>query len=65
MIATTMFIGAFIRWLFKGCNTKLKDEIEGNFKGTWGKSYDFENYIIGIVTGIVITVIAYVFVFII
>lgn len=60
-----ILIGAFIRWLFKGCKTKLKDEIEGNFKGKWCKSYDFENYIIGIVTGIVITVITYVIVFII
>jgi len=41
-------IGAFLRWLLKGCKTKLKDEIEGNLLPSWGKSYDFENFIIGV-----------------
>ncbi len=27
-------LGAFVRWLFKGCKTKLRDEIEGNFEAT-------------------------------
>ena len=48
------FIGGLVRWLFKGCGTKLKDEIEGNFNATWGASSDLENFIIGIVTVIVL-----------
>jgi len=50
MIETAMWIGGFIRWILKGCRTKLKDEIEGNLDATWGGSYDFENYIIGLIT---------------
>jgi hypothetical protein len=42
------FIGAIIRWLIKGCKTSLKDEINGTLDPTWGKSYDFENLIIGL-----------------
>lgn len=44
------WIGAFVRWLIKGCKTRLTDEIEGNFPSKWGGSYDIENYLIGIVT---------------
>jgi hypothetical protein len=42
------FIGGLIRWLFKCCKTNLKDELEGNLDPSWGGSYDFENFIIGI-----------------
>ena len=53
-MGTAMFIGAIVRWLFKGCKTKLRDEIDGNFvpKILW--SYDFENYIIGLLICIVL-----------
>ena len=47
-------LGAFIRWLFKGCKTSWKDETEGNLDPTWGSSYDMENYIIGVITAIVV-----------
>ncbi|WP_321480956.1 hypothetical protein [uncultured Bacteroides sp.] len=47
------FIGGFIRWLLKGCKTSLRNEIEGNFDGTWAGSYDVENYIIGLVTVVI------------
>lgn len=47
-------IGGFVRWLLKGCKTKLRDEVEGNLEATWGGTYDTENYIIGVVTVIVI-----------
>jgi hypothetical protein len=51
-------LGAFVRWLFKGCKTKLRDEIEGNFEATWGVTYDMENYIIGNVTVLIMILIA-------
>lgn len=51
-------LGAFVRWLFKGCKTKQRDEIEGNFEATWGVTYDMENYIIGNVTVLVMILIA-------
>ena len=54
MPETAMLVGGFIRWLLKGCKTKLKDEIEGDFKATWGGTYDTENYIIGVATAVVI-----------
>ena len=47
-------IGAFFRWLFKGCKTKLRDELHGMGEPTWGPSIDFENYVIGLLVDIVI-----------
>lgn len=47
-------IGGFIRWILKGCKTRLQDEVEGNFDATWGGTYDSENYIIGLATVIII-----------
>ena len=41
-------VGAFIRWLFKRCRTKLSDEFHGNLPGVFLKDYQNENYIIGI-----------------
>jgi hypothetical protein len=49
-----LLIGGFIRWLLKGCKTSLRDEIEGNLDATWGSTYDTENYIIGIITVVII-----------
>lgn len=49
-----ILIGGFVRWLFKGCKTSLRDETEGNFKATWGGTYNTENYIIGIITVVII-----------
>ncbi len=46
-------IGGFIRWLFKKCKTNLSDEIHGRFDGKWLKSYDTENYIIGLFSTII------------
>ena len=54
MIPLTRLIGGFIRWLLKGCKTNLQDEIEGNLNATWGGTYDTENYIVGIVTVVII-----------
>ncbi len=54
MPETAKLIGGFIRWLLKGCKTSLRDEVEGNLDGTWGGSYDVENYIIGLVTVVII-----------
>ena len=54
MIPLTRLIGGFIRWLLKGCKTSLRDEVEGNLDASWGGSYDFENYIIGLITSILI-----------
>jgi len=54
MPETAKWIGGFIRWLLKGCKTSLRDEVEGNLDATWGGSYDFENYIIGLITSILI-----------
>lgn len=42
------WVGAFFRWLLKGCKTKLRDEIDGNFEGTFIKDYETENIILGI-----------------
>jgi hypothetical protein len=46
-------IAALIRWLFKGCKTKLSDEIHGKLPATWGSSYDAENLILGIIGSII------------
>ena len=54
MIPITRMIGGSIRWLFKGCRISLQDEIEGNLDATWGGTYDTENYIIGIITTVII-----------
>jgi hypothetical protein len=32
----------------------LQDEVEGNLDATWGGTYDTENYIIGIITTVII-----------
>ena len=56
-IASAKFLGGFVRWLLKGCRTKLKDEVEGNLEPKWLNSYDTENYIIGLITSIIIVVI--------
>lgn len=53
-MGTAIFIGAIVRWLFKGCKTKLRDEIDGNFEPKILWSYDFENCIIGLLICIVI-----------
>lgn len=57
MPETAKWLGGFVRWLFKGCKTSLKDEVEGNFDSTWAGSYDTENYIIGVATVIIILII--------
>jgi len=49
-----ILLGGFVRWLLIGCKTSLKDEIQGNLDATWGGTYDTENYIIGLVTSVII-----------
>jgi len=62
MPETAKWIGAFVRWLIKGCKTSLRDEIEGCLTAKWGGSYEIENYVIGIITAVIIlAVILYVF----
>lgn len=51
-------LGALVRWLLKGCKTKLRNEIDGTFDASWGGTYDMENYIIGIVTSLILIGIA-------
>lgn len=55
-------IGSLIRWLFKGCKTKFKDEINDNFEGVFLKSYEIENLIIGILFTIVFVCLVIIFV---
>jgi hypothetical protein len=57
-IASAKFLGGFVRWLLKGCKTKLDDEIHGRLDPKWLDSYDTENYIIGLITSIIMVVIA-------
>jgi hypothetical protein len=54
MPETARWIGGFIRWLLKGCKTRLQDEVEGNFNAVLGGTYDTENYIIGVATVVII-----------
>lgn len=49
MYSAAIYLGGFLRWLAKGCKTNLKDELEGNLDPSWGGTYDFENFIIGVV----------------
>ena len=55
VIPFTCHIGGFIRWLFKGCQTNLGDEVHGRLESkTFLKDYDLENYIIGITATVII-----------
>ena len=54
MPETARWLGGFIRWLLKDCKTNLVDEMQGNLEATWVESYDFENYIIGIITAAIL-----------
>lgn len=53
MYSAAIYFGGLVRWLLKGCKTNFKDEVEGNLEGSWGGTYDFENFIIGIVSGVI------------
>jgi hypothetical protein len=57
VIAYAKLLGGLIRWLIKRCKTRLSDEIEGNFEGSWGGTYSTENYLIGMSTIIFILII--------
>ncbi|MDD2797396.1 MAG: hypothetical protein PHV20_02260 [Bacteroidales bacterium] len=54
MPETAKLLGAFVRWILKGCKTDFKNEIEGNFDAKWGGTYEFENFIVGAVTSTII-----------
>ena len=56
-------IGSFVRWIFKGCKTSFKDEIDGNLKLIFiSNDYHLENAVIGYVTiTILISIILLVF----
>jgi len=58
MPETARLLGGFVRWLLKGCKTKLGDEINGRLDATWGGTYDTENFIIGLITSAIILGIA-------
>jgi hypothetical protein len=45
MPETAKHLGGFIRWLLKGCKTRLRDELDSALEPTWGGSYGMENYI--------------------
>ena len=62
IVLTLIYIGAFMRWLFKGCKTNLRDELDGLGKPTWGFSIDCENFVIGLVVDIIILFIIFRFV---
>ena len=66
MYSIAIYIGGFVRWLLKGFKTSLKDEMHGRLEPSWGASYDFENYIIGLasVTGLLFFVLGMIWVFI-
>ncbi len=49
-------LGAVIRWLLKGCKTKLSDEIRGVFKGKLF-DYQIENYFISVIFIIIVIII--------
>ena len=42
MPESARYIGGFIRWLLKGCRTRLIDEFEGNLDAKWGGTYDLK-----------------------
>jgi hypothetical protein len=55
MTETAVFFGGFIRWLLKGCKTKLGDEVHNRFEGTtFLKDYGLENYILGVFSSFVL-----------
>ncbi len=54
MPETARLLGGFVRWLIKGCKTKLGDEVNGLLEATWGSTYDLENYIIGLITSVIV-----------
>ncbi len=54
MYSAAIFLGGLVRWFLKGCKTSLKDELSGRLNPTWGGSYDFENYIIGVAFAIIV-----------
>ena len=53
----TVILGAFVRWLLKGCKTNLKDEIDGYYEPRW-----VGNYITGLITSVIIIMIALLFI---
>lgn len=57
MPESARFVGGFVRWLLKGCKTKLKDEVEGNLEPKILESYGTENYIIGLMTSVILIII--------
>ncbi len=59
MIGLARWLGGFVRWLLKGCKTKLKDEVNGNLEASWGWTYDTENYIIGLIVGVIYLCLVY------
>jgi len=48
-INSVVILGGVVRWLLKGRKTKLQDEIHGVMDSTWGLSYRFENWVVGMI----------------
>ena len=42
------------RWFNSMVIERLQDEVEGNLDASWGRTYDIENYIIGLSTVVII-----------
>ena len=61
VIYSTIYLGAFVRWLLKGCKTNLRDELNGNLSPKILNSYDTESYIIGLITAVIVIGIALLF----
>ncbi len=49
MYSFAILLGAVLRWLFKGFRTSLSDELLCRLEPTWGKTYKFENYVVGVI----------------
>jgi len=48
------FLGAFTKWILKGCKTNLlKDEL--NDENPWSNKKDNENFVIGIIVALLLT----------
>lgn len=51
-------LGGTIRWILRGCKTKLKDEIDGKEMTLTGFGANHENYTLGIFLCLLIVVLA-------
>lgn len=57
MISKPKLIGAFIKWIIKGCKTKFSDEYSGIYKGYFFEA-EFENWLLGMLVCLAVIQIA-------